>query len=44
MVREDNSICVADFGLSEAKNRSKSMSATSISSAFTVQWTAPEII
>ena len=44
MVREDNSICVADFGLSEARNRSKSMSATSISSAFTVQWTAPEIM
>ena len=44
MVREDNSICVADFGLSEVKDRSKSMSATSISSACTVQWTAPELM
>ena len=44
MVRKDNSICVADFGLSEAKDRSKSMTVTTISSAFTMQWAAPELM
>ena len=44
LVRQDDTICIADFGLSEARNRSKSMSVTSLSGAFTVQWTAPELM
>ena len=44
LVRENNSICLCDFGLSEAKNRSKTITGGLSPRGFTVQWTAPEIL
>ena len=44
LVRENNSICLCDFGLSEAKNMSKTISGGLSPRGFTVQWTAPEIL
>ena len=44
LVRENNSICLCDFGLSEAKNRSKTITGGLSPHGFTVQWTAPEIL
>jgi len=50
LVREDGSICLCDFGMSEAKDRSKSMttavgvSSGSGSGGITVQWSAPELL
>ncbi len=50
LVREDGSICLCDFGMSEAKDRIKSMttavgvSSGSGSGALTVQWSSPELL
>ena len=50
LVREDGSVCLCDFGMSEAKDRSKSMttavgvSSGSGSGGLTVQWSAPELL
>ncbi len=50
LVREDGSICLCDFGMSEAKDRSKSMttavgvSSGSGSGGLTVQWSSPELL
>ena len=50
LVREDGSVCLCDFGMSEAKDRSKSMTtAVGVSSAsgsggLTVQWSSPELL
>ena len=49
LVREDGSICLCDFGMSEAKDRSKSMTSVVTSSAtgkvgLTVQWSSPELL
>ena len=49
LVREDGSVCLCDFGMSEAKDRSKSMTSVVTSSAtgkvgLTVQWSSPELL
>ena len=49
LVREDGSVCLCDFGMSEAKDRSKSMTSVVTSSVtgkfgLTVQWSSPELL
>ena len=45
LLREDKSVCLTDFGMSEARNRTKEMTMKlNQQSAFTVQWTAPELL
>ena len=47
LVRENGSVCLCDFGMSEAKDRSKTMTqAVGISAqgGLTVRWSAPELL
>ena len=49
LLREDGSVCLCDFGMSEAKDRSKSMTSVGTSSTtgkigLTVQWSSPELL
>ncbi|CAL6338881.1 unnamed protein product [Bathycoccus prasinos] len=50
LIREDGSVCLCDFGMSEAKDRSKSMTTdVGVSSArgsggLTIQWSSPELL
>ena len=49
LLREDGSVCLCDFGMSEAKDRSKSMTSVVTSSTtgkigLTVQWSSPELL
>jgi len=45
LLRGDKSVCLTDFGMSEARDRSKELTMKlNQQSAFTVQWTAPELL
>ena len=47
LVRSNGSVCLCDFGMSEAKDRSKTMTQTvgaSTQGGLTVQWSSPELL
>jgi len=47
LVRSNGSVCLCDFGMSEAKDRSKTMTQTlgaSVQNGLTVQWSSPELL
>ena len=47
LIRSNGSVCLCDFGMSEAKDRSKTMTQTvgaSTQGGLTVQWSSPELL